>query len=262
MFLIPFLTTASFLTSGSYNSFINQVGFCKLQGFRTTSRNTSNGPSVFLDGRVLFGVGLSNVQFGDSMSSCGRCIQIHHVANFGVFDFDLTSFQEKNTANGSFQVMVFDQCKDPVCTSGFLDFDVYTPNQPVKNGNPSSLIWEFVPCPVRPGENIKLLFCLSNTCFENSVSKRIHELIHEADPYYWSLYIFNHRLPITKIYLSDYDVYLEDNNGWVWNHGLFNYTKPFTIVFDNHLFFDVILTNGSPDDSFHGGIMVQTDVQN
>jgi hypothetical protein len=48
------------IQESSYNSFVGQIGFCRLQSFDTYSRSSSESVPMFLDGRISFGVGLSN----------------------------------------------------------------------------------------------------------------------------------------------------------------------------------------------------------
>ena len=116
---------------GSYNSFLKQVGYCKQQSFETVSRSTSFTSSVFHSGKVLFGVGLSHAQFHRSIVSCGRCIEVLSVDRFYQFNKELTAWDYQQPNHGNFTVMVFDECTDPICESGFLDFDVYNEGQPV-----------------------------------------------------------------------------------------------------------------------------------
>jgi hypothetical protein len=148
------------VNGGSYNSFIDQVGFCKQQSFDTKSRSTSSSAGVFQSGRVLFGVGVSHYQFQRSIVSCGRCIEVLSVDRFYQFNDELTEWHYDKPNPGNFKVMVFDECTDPICESGFLDFDVYNSKQPVAYGNPTNLSWRFVPCPVRDNDKIEFLLCL------------------------------------------------------------------------------------------------------
>lgn len=211
------------MIDGSYNSFVQQVGFCKLQSFDTISRSTSVAPPMFLDGRIKFGVGLSDVQFEGSTSSCGRCINITHIENFFQFDDELTSYNYSRPMTTPFTVFVMDQCMDPICTSKFLDFDIYTPDQPVAFGNPTSLEWEFIPCPV-DNDTIELLFCLGpNSCnVYDSERRPIDVLLNDATKSgYWYCHVRNQRVPIINIDVSfgnsSKKTTLKDRNGWLWN---------------------------------------------
>lgn len=214
------------LINGSYNSFVQQVGYCKMQGYDTLSRSTSMGPPMFLDGRIKFGVGLSDTQFQGSTSSCGRCINITHIANFFSFNNELTSWDYREQIETPFTVFVMDQCKDAICTSKFLDFDIYNLHQPVAYGNPYSLEWEFVPCPVE-NDTMEILFCLGTaSCNVHDDEHQTHDslLTNAMESGYWYAHIRNARVPITNVSVSFGDRYpqnvfeLDDNNGWLWSH--------------------------------------------
>ena len=82
-------------STGTYNMMTNQTGFCKMTGFNTISRSTSLGPPLFTSGRVQFGVGLSQYQFGSTIIPsindktegsivCGMCINITHISTFNL----------------------------------------------------------------------------------------------------------------------------------------------------------------------------------
>lgn len=215
---------------GTYNSFRQQPGYCFLQGYDTVSRNSSGIFSpMFLDGRVWSGVGLSNFQFNDSVSSCGACIQIESI-QMNPFNHELTQWEEDrmDLENQHRIVMVMDQCKDPICESGWLDFDVYSPDFPP---NPIDIKWQFVPCPVADDESIGLLFCPSNACQRNFTEERtIEEVVRESDPYFWALYIQNSKYPIRSITIrwEDGETNLQDANGWMFNSPApFDFFQPF-----------------------------------
>lgn len=266
------------MVDGSYNSFLQQVGFCKMQTYDTLSRTTSIGPTMFMDGRVKFGVGLSDVQFQGSASSCGKCINISHIDNFFTFNDELTNWNYDSPIETPFTVFVMDQCKDPICTSKFLDFDIYNLYQPVANGNPRSIEWEFIPCPVNE-DKIEILACLGpNSCNVHDLEERSYiKMINEAvDSGYWYCHIRNHRLPIVNVSVTfgstENETYmqLEDNNGWLWNHyddrkklkDTWNFflttadgvTKQFTWKWKEKM--NMTTTYG-----YRGGIIIQTDIQ-
>lgn len=202
---------------GSYNSFLRQVGFCKAQSFETVSRNTSGSPSVFQDGRVLFGVGLSHAQFQRSIVSCGRCIQVLTINHFYQFNEQLTQWDYNKPNHGNFTVIVFDECTDPICKSGFLDFDIYHERQPVAYGNPSNITWGFVPCPVGGQDRIGFLFCLGyDSCKETDPEGRnMIELYHDAvHDNAFTIYPRNHRIGIISMKVQG--VSLHDNQAWLW----------------------------------------------
>jgi hypothetical protein len=105
-------------TSENGGSFVRQVGFCKAQSFNTVSRTTTDGPSLFTSARVWIGVGLSEEQFGGSIVSCGRCIEVLSIDRFYRFNWELTDWDYDKLVHGPFTAMVLDQCTDPLCTSG------------------------------------------------------------------------------------------------------------------------------------------------
>lgn len=202
---------------GSYNSFLNQVGFCKQQSFDTVSRNTSVAPSIFQSGKVLVGVGLSHVQFQRSIVSCGRCLEVVSVDHFYQFNPELTVWDYKKPVHGNFTAMVFDECTDPICGSGFLDFDIYHERQPVAHGNPTNLSWRFVPCPVGPEDTIGFLICLGyDSCKVHDQEDRyVENLYLEAVQDNWvAFYPRNFRSSITEVRLQG--VALEDLQSWTW----------------------------------------------
>lgn len=258
---------------GSYNSFLNQVGFCKAQSFETISRNTSGSPSVFQDGRVLFGVGLSHAQFQKSIVSCGRCIQVLTIDYFYQFNQQLTEWDYNKPNHGNFTVIVFDECTDPICKSGFLDFDIYHEKQPVAYGNPSNITWRFVPCPVDDSaDKIGFLFCMGyDSCKETDAEERnmidlYHDAIHDNA---FSVYPRNHRIAITSIKIQG--ELLHDNQAWLWksyNRQLLEETKWLvewtnedgqqqSWVLDWEQYFDKTTTFG-----YKGGYIFQTSLQN
>ena len=206
---------------GTYNSFIQQVGFCKQQGFDTVSRQTSHAPPVFLDGRVWIGVGLSNVEFQDTTASCGRCLNVSAIENFWTLGDDLTTWDYDTPwpSDRSFLAMVMDRCADPICTSGFLDFDVYDAHQPTRYGNPHGVVWSFVPCPVG-NDPIELLVCLGPfSCQVDFPEGRMWEEVWQdaLRTGYFSMYVRNTRLPVTGVHVhveGEEAVALRDAQGW------------------------------------------------
>lgn len=202
---------------GSYNSFLGQVGFCKAQSFGTRSRSTSQSAPLFQSGRVWMGVGLSHVQFQGSVVSCGRCAEVLSVDRFYHFNEELTDWDYDETSDGNFTVIVFDECTDPICGSGFLDFDIYNERQPVAHGNPTNLTWRFVPCPVGEGDTIGFLFCLGyDSCQEHHrEGRKVADLYHDAVQDNWfTLYPRNFRTAITAVAVQGEP--LQDAQAWVW----------------------------------------------
>lgn len=250
----------------TFNSFRNQPGFCFLQGYDTVSRQTSGMRSpMFLDGRVWSQVGLSNTQFNDSVSSCGRCIRINKI-HIREFDPELTSWSSQPTTNQERIVMVGDQCKDPICTSGWLDFDVYSEDFPE---NPTDLEWSFVPCPVLPHEDISLLFCPSEACqrgFEEG--RTFSDVVRQSSLYYWSLYAQNMKRPLVsvKIHFGDSTVSLEDTNGWMYRFDkAFDFFSPFRATLCSEEECIEAVLSIPPDEKstpgYRGGLLVGTGIQ-
>lgn len=253
---------------------MNQVAYCKFQGFDTISRSTSMSPPMFMDGRIQFGVGLSNVEFESKTSSCGRCIKVNSISNMPSFNQELTNWDYSKPIETPFLVYVIDQCTDPVCSSGYLDFDIYNPKQPVKNGNPYDVNWEFVECPVKE-DTIEILFCLGpNSCnVQDQESQSIIELYQDTiENGYWFMYVRNSRLPINNItiQLEDEVYVLEDNSGWRWTdyeHRLelarvwkmtLESTEHKTVSFN----VDWLLINESySTQGYRGGFVFKTDIQ-
>lgn len=223
--LIDTLFKTWFIVNATYNSFRDQVGFCKMQGYDTISRNTSMGPSLFTSGDVLFGVGLSNNQFDGRY--CGMCLEITQSTNLR--KPTNSSLQEFSTEaiNHSFIAMVFDQCTDPICVNAksFLDFDVYSPEPPTFLGNPENVKWKAIDCPV--GANtlqqpikhfIEYLICTPKTCNVKDTAFKHHSKIKEVwNPHYFSFTIRNSRVPIVSVELNDEPLLYVDGFGWTFS---------------------------------------------
>jgi hypothetical protein len=209
----------------TYNSFRNQTGFCFQQGYDTVSRSTSNGVPMFKDGRIRMGVGLNDFDFQHSSSMCGACIWINFISHFGDLNDELTEWQPPFfVEEQNFYVMVMDQCTDPICVPGWLDFDIYSPDF---MGNPMAVTWEFRPCPVHDNEMIEMLLCTSVSCHPDDAENRhVHDIFETADPTYFSLYIRNHRLPVVGMSLVGHGDLL-DLNGWTFTDGRIDWTAPF-----------------------------------
>ena len=198
-------------STGTYNMMTNQTGFCKMTGFNTISRSTSLGPPLFTSGRVQFGVGLSQYQFGstnvlsindktEGSIVCGMCINITHISNFPLFNFELTEYQNINLT-GSHIAMIFDQCNDPICTSGFLDIDVYSDTIFTKS-NTYDIKWTAIDCPVYPDEKIEYLLCSDVTCNINNKEYLNTDKFGDLfSPYYFSIVVRNMRIPINNFYI-------------------------------------------------------------
>lgn len=201
---------ALFVSNATYNSLRNQVAYCKMQGYNTTSRNTSDGPSMFTSGAVYIGAGLSALQFGSGLA-CGMCFEVLGAKNLALGPRDA-----KDELRGPFIVsnlnesligMVFDECTDPICQApGFLDFDMYSPTPPVSSGNPREVVWRAVPCPVHgaSGEvehHLEYLFCFPGTCNAQDSAATGRRFIDVFDPSFLSLTVRNSRVPVVSVRL-------------------------------------------------------------
>lgn len=67
------------------------------------------------------------------------CINVTAMENMPWFSDELTEWDLSREIVTPFIAMVFDQCNDPICTSGYLDFDIYSYQQPVNYGNPRNI---------------------------------------------------------------------------------------------------------------------------
>jgi len=246
--------------NGSYNSFRQQVGFCKMQGFHTVSRQTSHGPSLFLDGLVDFGVGLNHIQFDHNVSNCGRCIFIHDARGMFALHHELDAWNETKNATFPYTAMVFDECKDPICQDGYLDIDIYNLRQPVPRGNPSHFHWEFIDCP--RADHIEFLFCFSNTCKHDDPDYRtVAQVLKNASIYHWEIIVRNTVTPIWDVEIQPYRQHLINREGWVWDHGPFHFQKPFSLVLNKNKtltyafdFHSLQTQHTTP--SYNGGILI------
>lgn len=200
---ITFLYENSFKSKeGTYNTLVNQYGFCKMQSSFTKSRKTSLGPSLYTRGKVQFGVGLSSFYFGNKINkegkeTCGMCLNITKIQNFPFFSNDLTQYKKDLEIETPFLVMVFDQCKDLICEQeGFLDFDIYSP---IPSTNIKLMEWKGIECPTDEEDTIELLFCSSNSCnIHNQYTENIlwKDII---DIYFITIIPRNMKIPIKNI---------------------------------------------------------------
>lgn len=267
------------MVNGSYNSFLRQVGYCKLQGYDTISKSTSVGPSIFMDGRVMFGVGMSDVQFQGRTSSCGRCMNVTRIENFFKFNDDLTGWNYSEPIQTPFTAFVMDQCKDAICTSKFLDFDIYNLGQPVAHGNPWNIEWEYIPCPV-DNDPMELLLCLGpDSCNVQDKERRtVEKLLEDGRQYsYWYCHVRNQRVPVTEVHVSFGDnnstvkYPLKDDVGWRWTDfdnrdELLNDKWTFTFRSGEGVERDFTLDwekyKSSPTTyGYRGGIIIRMDIQ-
>jgi hypothetical protein len=271
--------------NGSYNSMVNQIGFCRMQSFDTQSRSSSGSVPMFMDGRISFGVGLSDMNMKEvSYFRCGECLQVLDMKPFYSWNNELTEWTERTewTENADssslflpFIIMVFDQCTDPICVRDYLDFDIYSALQPVSHGNPTNIEWISVPCPILEEETIEYLFCLSTSCHVEDPEDTNMTLRRRTAPslivYYWSLTIRNTRIPILSViaqYQNDF-FFLKRQNAWVWDFGPFDLEEDIVLTMEDKEgeyiqdtikmsdYLDKNTTNG-----YHGGILISSSVQN
>lgn len=253
---LPLLVSS--LTNATYNSFIRQIGFCRMQSFDTTSRHTSNSVPMFMDGRVLSGIGLSDQNFLslDGANPCGMCLQIHKAQNL---------FIDGNIPIIPFTAMVFDQCTDPVCTLDFLDFDIYTPTQPVERGNPYDIQWSVIPCPIAPTEKWEYILCTNVSCHEHDLEFRKAGEIIKDPVYYWSLTLRNTRLVIhsVDVWYKNAIYRLKLENGWVWNFGAYDLHDGIYLFVDGE-YEEQLIIDPQEDTlpGYRGGILIHSMHQN
>ena len=261
--------------NGSYNSLIGQIAFCKMQSFDTKSRSTSGSVPMFMDGRISFGVGLSDINMREvPYFRCGECLQITQMKPFYPWNLELTAWTEHPIPVRPFTVMVFDQCTDPICTRDYLDFDIYNPLQPVSHGNPQGITWTSIPCPVQHGETIEYLFCTSQSCHVQDPSDNT-TLRKLASPsltlYYWSITIRNTRLPIKSVIIQYQGQYfsLRLENAWIWDLGPFFLDEDVVLWMEDSqglstedtISFSTLLDQATTP-GYHGGLLIRSGVQN
>ena len=247
----------------SYNSMTRQIGYCRMQSFDTRSRSTSGSVPMFLDGRIAFGVGFPS-RDAEAMEafSCGMCLNVTHVENFYSWNPEITEWGKPWDSSSWFLVMVFDECKDPVCQQPFyLDFDIYSETQPVARGNPYGVQWHIVPCPLAVGETLEYLFCTANSCHEQDPI-RTTPLTMEP---YWSLTIRNFRFPLVQVwvlYQGEWKA-LRRENAWVWDQGSFDMSRSLRLKLQNSQeeeITDIVsMANGFSDPSYRGAWRISSD---
>lgn len=264
---------------GTYNNMQNQTGFCKMTGFDTISRNTSQGPPLFTSGRIEFGVGLSGYEFGNqNLTSllnkpegalvCGMCINITSINNLPRFNFDLDSFDNVNTTTYHI-AMIFDQCNDLVCTDSFLDIDVYTEHIFHKS-NTYNLSWIAIDCPVYSQEKMEYLLCTTDTCNHQDIKYLKTSSFQQLfDPSYFSIVVRNMKRPIKTFYIwyrfQYHELSYVPGIGYQWNNDIGYFDKEEYMVFklidifndtyfSNFSFIDIL--HSKPLDGYKGGILL------
>jgi hypothetical protein len=275
---VPYMFENTFYSKiGTYNNMKLQTGFCKMTGFETVSRNTSDGPPLFTSGRVQFGVGLSHYQFGSTIvpslynntegsMTCGMCINITHIENLPILNNELTDYDPTNSTKWHI-AMIFDQCADPICTSGFLDIDVYADNIFAKSFT-RNIVWHAIDCPIMENEPPQFLLCTVNTCnSQNEAYKYVSTFKELFEPTYFYIVVRNLKRPLMCFHMKVNETFIQlpfiSGTGFTWN----NYTQPFaeenfifmmTDVFGNvtYQYFktDNIL-NIQPTCSYTGGVL-------
>ena len=261
----------------------NQTGFCKMTGFNTISRTSSGGPRLFTSGRVKFGVGLSQYEFGsrtirsiydktEGSLVCGMCINITQIKNLPKFNFELSDYENVNVTE-SHVAMIFDQCNDLICSENFLDIDVYADNIFYKS-NTYDVKWTAIDCPVYENESFEYLICTSHTCNAQDIAYiNSTKFISLFNPIYFSIVIRNIKSPIKSlsIWYSNkwYKLPYISGNGYTWddyNKPFFEYSLKFKIndIF-NHETIDEFLIDDvlecKPLDNYRGGIIISKDYQ-
>ncbi|TFJ86438.1 hypothetical protein NSK_002095 [Nannochloropsis salina CCMP1776] len=224
--------------AGSYNSLTHQVAYCKMQGYDTVSRASSEGPSVFTSGLVKIGVGLAHNQFGstadpswlnlpEGAATCGMCLEVTKVSNMPAIADDLITWDYDRNMTVPFLAMVFDQCTDEICDqSGYLDFDVYSETQPVRKGNPRVMEWRAVDCPVGETHKLEYLVCTPGTCNADD-PRSVPNFGAIFNPDFFAVFVRNHRLPVIKVEMEDpdttagvpsfRDMPFTSGLGWTWS---------------------------------------------
>ena len=266
---------------GTYNSLVEQTAYCKLQGFHTNSRISSKSPKMFQDGRVKFGVGLSHKQFGslqetswmnsvEGSLTCGMCIEVLEIENMPEFNNELTDWNYLQEIKTPFIAMVFDQCKDDICKSGFLDFDIYNNLQPVSFGNINNIKWKAVECPVQE-DKLEYLICSQNTC--NFSDKKQNKFINVFSRNWFSLIIRNNRIPILELYLYNdiqkqyIKLEYKSSIGYVSENFSQNENKLKLkmVSYDQKEYFDIIDLNKyfnlDTTEGYNGGMLIEGNIQ-
>lgn len=262
------LFTRVFVTNATYNSLREQVAYCKMQGFDTVSRNTSLGPSLYTSGTVWIGVGLSHIQFQGEL--CGMCIEVDDAHRLASGNEELTEFNpSKPVTRFPFLAMVFDECTDPICESGWLDFDVYTPEPPVPAGNPYNVVWKAVPCPVHDAHGLLLhrmeyLVCFKTTCKKQDDSHTGKTFGDVWDPTFFGIVIRNARVPIISVKLNQVSLQYVSGFGWMFSGRFVDSTLSLEMMavdgstVTDHLGLLSDIKKMSTQPAYHGGVLIQS----
>jgi hypothetical protein len=199
---------------------------------------------------------------------CGACLEISGIDHFYDWNFQLTNWNYSAPHGLPFIAMVFDRCTDPICKYNFLDFDIYHEKQPVAYGNPSHIVWKFIPCPVLANDYIEYLLCTAITCKHDDKLNNTMSNIINYSHYFFTLAFRNMRIPIYQVVVHyDNNSYiLKKNNAWVWDYDIYDFTKGINMTFidvENKKFNDFILiSDGILKPNYHGGIYFRSNLQN
>lgn len=271
--LITSLFKTIFVANATYNSLNGQVAYCKMIGFDTVSRSTSEGPSLYTSSDIWIGVGISDNQFNGSI--CGMCINIHEIINMRNGNNELTMF-DNSTISIPFKAMVFDQCHDQICLKdGFLDFDVHSMVPPTWQGNPYHVKWTAIDCPVYNEDTqslkhrLEYLICNKHSCKIQDVQNWYGKtLLNIWDPYFFSIIVRNSRIPIVAVNLDGKPLHYRKGLGWTYD-GYYNITtKNFVLeligydyssIIDVFEFNDVLNLLCYP--SYRGGVILKSTQQ-
>lgn len=264
-FMIP-IYSLQISPQGTYNSFRNQIGFCRLQSFHTISRSSSGSVPMFLDGRIMFGVGLSDVNMKTfDFHSCGLCLEIQSIDNFYSWNQEITKWNTSELIQTPFRVMVFDQCTDPICQENFLDFDIYSETQPVFHGNPRNVEWSIIPCPILPEEYFEFMLCTPDTC--NAENTDQPPLLTKKQ-YFWSISIRNMRHPIRQVYVTFNATLhrLEQQNAWIYSGDAYDLNNGIQLWMvdknDKNLTIFLNMSECFMKEGYHGALFFNSTLQN
>ena len=168
----------------TYNPFLYQTGYCKLQGFNTNSRLSSSSVQMFLDGRITLGVGISSKIFDRNITNnyqgplCNACLNLTMNDN-PLLNFNLNEsiYLNESYVKNNIIAIVMDRCEDKICldNKNMVDLDVYTSNI---ERNPYNISWNLIECPIN-NDTIEFLICNSNTCNKNNMKQYISNTTFE-----------------------------------------------------------------------------------
>ena len=161
--------------------------------------------------------------------------------------------------------MVFDQCNDPICTSGFLDIDVYADNIFFKS-NTYNISWNAIDCPIYVEEKVEYLVCTVDTCNAQDTKYLNSSTFGDLfSPYYFSITIRNMKRPINNVAILIDNNYKElpyiSSSGYTYN-GYFQEEILQIKIVDilQYISYDTFnmkdIKSMKPLDAYHGGILI------